>query len=196
MRFEDLYVLYEGSLRLIKGNFDKPLSAKEYNQGIKSNIANSDKYGYNSVRYFIGKPGQRDSNYISLYYQIVASSEMPAKHFKYEIPDTTLQKFRTQREIFNRTKPSFLAGRSNVFYYNGKPIPKIFAESNLEEVMGALINANEYFIKNYGKDYSFLGNVYRMGQDTTFSKIAASWERNKQNIKNLPKQFKDYWANL
>jgi hypothetical protein len=121
---------------------------------------------------------------------------MPAKHFKYEIPDTTLQKFRTQREIFNRTKPSFLAGRSNVFYYNGKPIPKIFAESNLEEVMGALINANEYFIKNYGKDYSFLGNVYRMGQDTTFSKIAASWERNKQNIKNLPKQFKDYWANL
>ena len=35
-----------------------------------------------------------------------------------------------------------------------------------------------------------------MGQDTTFSKIAASWERNKQNIKNLPKQFKDYWANL
>ena len=142
MRFEDLYVLYEGSLRLIKGNFDKPLSAKEYNQGIKSNIANSDKYGYNSVRYFIGKPGQRDSNYISLYYQIVASSEMPAKHFKYEIPDTTLQKFRTQREIFNRTNPSFLAGRSNVFYYNGKPIPKIFAESNLEEVMGELINAN------------------------------------------------------
>lgn len=196
MRFEDLYVLYEGSLKLIVGNFDRPLTAAQYDQGIKSNISSSDRFGYSSIRYFLGKPGEPDKNYITLYYQVAPAADVPERHFKYEIPDLTLQKFRTKREIFDSSKPAFLAGRSNVFYFNRAPIPKVFPENQLESVMDKLIKTNDYFVSNYGSQYAFIGKVYRMGQDTTFSKIASSWERNKQNIKNLPQQFKDYWKNL
>jgi hypothetical protein len=196
MRFQDLCVIYESSLKLVKGNYGSTLTAKEYDQGIKNNIASTDKYNYNSIRYFLGKPGIKDSNYITLYYQVTPSGEMPPKYFKYEIPDSTIQRFRTQKEIFNKNKPAFLAGRVNVFYLNGRAVPKFFQEKDLQVVMDMLIKINENFIKSYGKEFSFIGDVYRMGQDTTFSQIAASWERNKQNLKNLPSQFKDYWKNL
>jgi hypothetical protein len=62
--------------------------------------------------------------------------------------------------------------------------------------MASLIEVNNYFVQTYGKEYAFLGDVYRMGDESTFDKIASNLEKNKEDIRNLPKYFKDYFSNF
>jgi hypothetical protein len=195
MRFQDLCLIYESALKLIAGNFGKPLTAANYDKSIKANIANSNSSNYASIHYFLGNPNKADGCFLNLFYIITRTAEALPKSFKYEIPEKTLKRFRTQREIYNK-HPAYLAGRYNVFYFNGKAIPKIFPEKDLQAEMANLIEVNNYFVQNYGKEYAFLGDVYRTGDESTFNKIASNWEKNKEDIRNLPKYFKDYFSNI
>ncbi len=195
MRFQDLCLIYEGALKLVAGNFGKPLTAANYDKSIKNNIARSNSSNYASIQYFLGNPSKNDSGFLNLFYIITRTAEALPKSFKYEIPEKTLKRFRNQREIY-KNHPAYLAGRYNVFYLNGKAVPKIFPEKDLQAVMASLIEVNNYFVQTYGKEYAFLGDVYRMGDESTFDKIASEWEKNKEDIRNLPKYFKDYFSNF
>ena len=195
MRFEDLCLIYESALKLIAGNFGKPLTAAYYDKSIKANISGSNSSNYSSIHYFLGNPNKTDGCFLNLFYMVTRTAEALPKSFKYEIPERTLKKFRTQREIY-KNHPAYLSGRYNVFYFDGVAIPKIFPEKDLQAVMDKLIKVNNYFIQNYGKEFAFIGDVYRIGEESTFSKIASNWEDNKTDIKNLPKYFKDYFSNI
>ena len=98
MRFQDLCLICEGALKLVAGNFGKPLTAANYDKSIKNNIARSNSSNYASIQYFIGNPSKNDSGFLNLFYIITRTAEALPKSFKYEIPEKTLKRFRNQRE--------------------------------------------------------------------------------------------------
>lgn len=199
MRFKDLCLIYEQNTRLtlVKGNFGKPLTANDYREGIERYINRYSKQGYSKMLFFLGKPNIPEKGFLNLYYHIVPSPEAPARSYQYTVPEATLRRFRTKgTEIYNNRNKAYFQPRNNVFYFNGAPLPKIFSENKLKQEMGILIQVNEFFKQNYGEQYSFLGDVYAMSAESTFSKIASTWERNKEDIRNLPKYFKDYFKNI
>ena len=180
MRFEDLCLIYEENTRLtlIKSNLGRPLTAGDYESGISSYVSRNYNQGYSKMLFFLGKPNVPDKGYLTLYYNVVAEPNVPAKYFHYTIPEATLRRFRALTgKINNRNNEAYFQPRNNIFYYKGQPLPKTFPEKMLKREMESLIKVNEFFAKNFGTQYSFLGDVYVLSPESTFSKIAAGWEK-------------------
>lgn len=200
MTFDEICLLYESyKLTLLKGNFGKPLTPGDYDNSINNYINNSVKFGTSSVEFFLGKPSDTNKGYLSLifYLEPVPSSSIPANSFYYAIPRNTLEKLkRLGGAITNKNAEAYLNLYSNVFYYKGRPIPKVFRQDDLRAEMEYLLKVNNYFVKTYGANYSFLGDVYTMTQQSLLSRIATNLKRDKQDIINTPKYFKDWWNNL
>lgn len=197
MKFSELCLLYESRLVLVKGNFDRPLTAEAYQAGITSFIRKKVGSGYSSIIFFLGKPDSPNNCFLELVFHVEQSMETPPRHFQYKLPQKTLKKFREQGgDIYNRNNEAYFQPRTNVFYYKGQPVAKVFPESKLRNELDALIKVNDFFVKNYGKQYGFLGDIYSIGEESTFSKLATSWEKNKEDIRNLPKYLGDFWSNL
>lgn len=199
MRFEDLCLLYEQNTRLalIKGNFGRPLTANDYKEGIERYISRYSRQGYSRMLFFLGKPNDSSKCYLNLYYNVEQYAEAPARSFQYTIPELTLKRFRGNGSaIYDSRNEAYFQPRNNVFFYRGKPLPKLFSENKLKQEMELLIKVNDFFKNTHGAQYAFLGDVYTLSGESTFSKLAASWEKNKEDVKNLPKYFKDYFSNI
>lgn len=199
MRFEELCLVYENNYRiaLVKGNYGSPLTATQYEQGIKGHLSRASTYGYSRIIFYLGKPNQPDKCHLDLVYQVTPDSNIPAKYFLYSLPQNTLKKFRELgEEVKNRKNEAYFQPLQNVFYYKGQAVPKFFPEKDLKREMESLIKVNDFFVSKFGKQYGFLGDIYTLQEGTKLSKIAASLQRNKEDIKNLPKYFKDWWGNL
>ena len=198
MRFDELCLMYE-NITLIKGNFGQKMSADDYVNGITNFIKKNNNTGLGSIHFFLNKPFSKDNCLLNLNYYFIqtpASPPIPARSFKYEIPESTLIKFRSNPNIRNNRAPVYFKPQINVFYLDGKPIRKVFPESYLKEAMKELIKVNNYFESNYGKQFSFLGEVYTQTGESTASKLASSWERTKEGWKNLPKDLGTWIKNI
>lgn len=196
MRFENLYSLYEASLSLVYGNYGRPISAVQYHNNIKSYISKRSKYGYSSVGFFLGKPDSQEKLYLELVFHITSSLDIPEKNYQIKVPQKTLNKFRTNPQIYNRNNVGAFKRDVNVFYLNNEPIKKIFPDSEFEAVMEKLIKVNDFFISQYGKEYSFLGDIYTMREGGLIQKLMGNLSQNKADILSLPQDFKGLWQNI
>ena len=199
MRSNGLGLICENSYRiaLVKGNYGSPLTASQYVQGINSYLGRTSTTGYSRIVFLLGKPNLPDKGNLNLIYQITPEANIPPRHFLYSVPQNTLTKFREiGEEVKSRRNEAYFQPLQNIFYYRNQAIPKVFPEKDLRKVMESLIKANEYFKAKYGNKYTFLGDIYTVEDETKFSKIAASLQRNKEDIKNLPRNFKDWWNSL
>ena len=199
MRFEELCLVCENDYRLalLKGNYGNPLTAGQYEKTIRNYISTKTSAGYSKFIFYLNKPNQQDKCHIDLIYYVNREGNIPAKYFLYSIPFNTLKKFRELgEEIKSRKNEAYFQPLLNIFYYRNRPIPKFFPEKDLNREMESLIKVSEYFKNKFGKQYAFLGDVYTLEEGSKISKIAANLQRNKEDIQNLPKYFKDWWGNL
>ena len=191
MRFDELCLMYE-NITLLKANYGRKLSADDYTKTIDGYIKRNSNSGVGSINLFLNKPFAENNCLLNLRYYFVqtpASPPIPANSFKYELPETTLRKFRSNPNIRNPRLPVYFKPQVNVFFLNNKPVKKVFSKDYLRDTMKELIEVNNFFEANYGKEYSFLGDIYVQTEETTYSKLAASWERTKEGWKNLPKDL-------
>ena len=198
MGFDELCLMYE-NITLLKANYGRKLSADEYTKTIDGYIKRISNSGLGSINLFLNKPFAENNCMLNLRYYFVqtpSSPPMPANSFKYELPETTLRKFRSNPNIRNPRLTVYFKPQVNVFFLNNKPVKKVFSKNYLRDTMKELIEVNNFFEANYGKEYSFLGDIYVKTEETTYSKLAASWEKTKEGWKNLPKDLGAWIKNI
>lgn len=199
MRFSELCLLYENSYRfvLVKGNYGAPLSAQQYKKAIDDYKSRKSTTGRSKLIFYLGRPNQPDKCNIDLIYHLIPENNIPANYYFYSVPQNTLRKFRSLgEELKSKRNEAYFQPLQNIFYYRNQPVPKFFSENNFIKEMETLIKVNEFFVNKFGIQYSFLGDVYTLEEGSKLSRIKLNLQRNKEDLKNLPKYFKDWWDNL
>ena len=192
MTFDELCLLYENdnfSITTVKGGYGQPLTPVQYKTSIITYIHNNSFLGVENFTFYLGRPDRADSLYLILEYHLkpkqTETGLLPAKSFQLVVPQKTARKFFSYpnyRSTIANTRNE--GSYSNFkFYYKGTPIDKVFQEDKLLKQMESLVAVNNFFIKTYGKQYGFLGDL--MSAELDKSLLSQVRSNISQNIEDL-----------